>query len=303
MPELDTSTAKLTRFYGELSPSLRTVKESLAVAGIDPAQPRARDLYERDIDCHNLGMYPMLERLAEIVAEYGVPTQDDAVLDLGCGIGGPSRFLADRFDCSVLGVDLLSLRIELAEALAELTNMRGRVSYRVADATDLDMPDQSFDQVWMLDVSIHIRNKRALFGEIARVLRPDGLMVMHEQTGPLPAAMRPVMRQAPYIAPSLPQLIRYVEDAGLRILTWRDTTSIVIEYFLKMRNLVLNASESQDSRRKSGIPILDGYIETLAQLGGRTGAVVARRTGTRENFEPRSSHPRCVRKDEGTRDR
>ena len=279
MPERDTSTAKLARFYGEMSPTLETVKESLAVAGIDPEQPRASDLYERDIDCHNLGMYRMLERLAEIVAEYGAPTGYDAVLDLGCGIGGPSRFLADRFGCSVLGVDLLSLRIELAEALAELTNVRGRVSYRVADATNLDLPDESCDQVWMLDVSMHIRDKRALFSEIARVLRPDGLMVMHEQTGPLPAAMRPVMRQAPYIAPSLPQLIRYVENTVLRTLTWRDTTSFVIEYFLKMRNLVLNASESQDSRRQTGIPILDGYIETLAHLGGRTGALIAKRTG------------------------
>jgi ubiquinone/menaquinone biosynthesis C-methylase UbiE len=279
MAELAASTIKLTKFYGEMSPSLDTVKESLVVAGIDPEQPRARDLYERDIDCHNLGMYRMLERLAEIVAEHGGPTSSEQVLDLGCGIGGPSRFLADHFGCAVLGVDLLSLRVELAEALAELTNMRGRVSYRVADATDLDLPDEMFDQVWMLDVSMHIRNKRALFGEIARVLRQGGLMVMHEQTGPLPAAMRPVMRQAPYIAPSLPQLVRYVEDAGLRMLTWRDTTSIVIEFFLKMRNQVLNASESQDSRRKTGIPILDGYIETLAHLGGRTGALIARRTG------------------------
>ena len=277
MPEL-AATTKLTKFYGEMSPSLDTVKESLVVAGIDPEQPRASDLYERDIDCHNLGMYRMLARLAEIVAEYGAPTPNDKVLDLGCGIGGPSRFLADRFGCTVLGVDLLSLRVELAAALAELTNMRGRVSYRVADATDLDLPDQSFDQVWMLDVSMHIRDKRALFNEIARVLPPNGLMVMHEQTGPLPAAMRPVMRQAPYIAPSLPQLVRYVEDAGLRMLTWQDTTSIVIEYFVRMRNLVLDASEAQDSRRQTGIPILDGYIETLAHLGGRTGALIATRT-------------------------
>jgi ubiquinone/menaquinone biosynthesis C-methylase UbiE len=261
-----------------MSPSLDTVRTSLEVAGVDPDHPRASDLYERDIDCHNLGMYRMLEVLADVAAQYGAPTAGNEVLDLGCGIGGPSRFLADRFGCSVLGVDLLSLRIELAEALADLTNMRGQVSYRVADATDLDLPDQSFDQVWMLDVSMHIRNKRALFAEIARVLRPDRLMVMHEQTGPLPTAMRPATRQAPYIAPSLPQLLRYIEDAGLRILTWRDTTSIVIEFFLKMRNQVLNAPESQDSRRKTGIPILDGYIETLAHLGGRTGAVIARRT-------------------------
>ena len=220
----------------------------------------------------------MLERLADVTIEYGAPGAEDSVLDLGCGIGGPGRFLVDRFGCSVIGVDLLPLRVELAEALTAMTGMDDRVSYRVEDATDLHLPARSFAQVWMLDVSMHIRNKRALFTEIARVLQPGGLMVMHEQTGPLPPAMRPVMRQAPYIAPSLPQLIRYVEDSGLRILTWRDSTELVLDYFLTMRSLVLDTTDPRSSQRETGIPILDGYIETLARLGGRSGILIARRT-------------------------
>ena len=271
------STAKLTKFYGVMSPSLDTVKESLAAAGVDTEHPRAGDLYRRDIDCHNLGMHRMLEVLADVVAEYDAPTSQDMLLDLGCGIGGPGRFLVDRFGCSIVGVDLLPLRVELAQSLTEMTGMAGRISYRVANATDLGLSDRSFAQVWMLDVSMHIRNKRALFAEIARVLRPNGLMVMHEQTGPLPPAMRPVMRQAPYIAPSLPQLIRYVEDAELRMLTWRDTTNVALDYFLDMRNLLLSTSEPAASQRETGIPILDGYIETLGNLGGRTGLLIARR--------------------------
>jgi ubiquinone/menaquinone biosynthesis C-methylase UbiE len=278
MPETAASTLKLTKFYGEMSPSLDTVKEALAAAGVTAEHPDARDLYQRDIDCHNLGMHRMLERLAEVTAEYGTPGPQESVLDLGCGIGGPGRFLADRFGSSVVGVDLLPLRVELAQALTAMTGMGDRVSYRVEDATDLHFPASSFAQVWMLDVSMHIRNKRALFTEIARVLRPGGLMVMHDQTGPLPPAMRPVMRQAPYIAPSLPQMIRYVEDSGLRMLTWRDSTELVLDYFLNMRNLVLDTSEPRSSQRETGIPILDGYIQTLARDGGRTGILIARRT-------------------------
>jgi ubiquinone/menaquinone biosynthesis C-methylase UbiE len=278
MPESAASTARLTKFYSELSPSLPTVKAALTGAGVDTDHPRACDLYQRDIDCHNLGMYRMLVLLAEVVGEYGTPGPSDAVLDLGCGIGGPGRFLAERFGCSVLGIDVLPLRVELAESLTNMTGLSDRVSYRVEDATDLRLADDSFAQVWMLDVSMHIRDKRALFAQIARVLQSDGLMVMHEQSGPLPAAMRPVMRQAPYVAPSLPQLIRYVEGAGLRMLTWRDTTDIVVDYFLNMRNLVLESSEPRDSRRETGIPILDGYLETFAHLGGRSGILIARRT-------------------------
>ena len=48
MPDTTTATSKLTRFYGELSPSLETVKQALAFAGVDTEHPRARDLYVRE---------------------------------------------------------------------------------------------------------------------------------------------------------------------------------------------------------------------------------------------------------------
>jgi ubiquinone/menaquinone biosynthesis C-methylase UbiE len=178
----------------------------------------------------------------------------------------------------VIGIDVVPLRAEIADALAAMTAMTDRVSYRVADATALDFDDASFAQAWMLDVSIHIRDKRALFREIARVLRLGGLLVMHEQTGPLPRAMSPVIREAPYFAPSLPRLIDYIEDAGLRVLTWRDTTRFAVDYFQSMRDLLLGEGQTPESDGKTGIPILDGYLETFAELDGRTGLLVASRT-------------------------
>jgi ubiquinone/menaquinone biosynthesis C-methylase UbiE len=282
MPQATASTTRLTKFYGEISPSLDSILSALAAAGVDLDHVQASDLYERDLDCHNLGMHRMLEVLVDVAAEYRVPTSDDTLLDLGCGMGGPGRFLADRFGCSLIGVDLLPPRVELAQTLTNLTGMSDRISYRVADATDLHFEDNSFEHVWMLDVSMHIRDKQALFAEIARVLRPDGSLVIHEQTGPLPKAMQPVMRQAPYIAPSLPQLIRYVEGAGLRMLTWLDTTDRVLDYFLRIRSMLGDASEPVSDalgaeQREHGGAVLNGYIETLANLGGRTGLLVATR--------------------------
>jgi ubiquinone/menaquinone biosynthesis C-methylase UbiE len=278
VPESTANTAKLAKFYGDLSPTVETVREALTIAGTDPDHARARDLYERDLDCHNLGMFRMVEFAADVAAEYGAPEAGDLVLDVGCGIGGPSRYFADRFGCSVIGIDVVPVRTEVAQELTAMTGMGDRVSYRVADATALDFDDASFAQAWMLDVSIHIRDKRTLFREIARVLRPGGLLVMHEQAGPLPRAMAPVVREAPYIAPSLPQLIRYIEDAGLRMLTWRDTTSIAVDYFLGMRDLLVGHTEPRESDVRTGIALLDGYLETFAEHNGRTGVLVARRT-------------------------
>jgi ubiquinone/menaquinone biosynthesis C-methylase UbiE len=280
MTKAAASTTRLSRFYGQLS-SLDGILAAAAAAGLDPERMQARDLYVRSLDCHNLGMFKVLQLVADVAAEYGTPRSDEKVLDLGCGLGGPGRFLVDQYGCSVVGVDLLPLRIDIAQALTERVGLSDRISYRVADATDLGVDSASFAQVWMLDVSMHIRDKQALFAEIARVLQPGGLLVMHEQTGPLPDAMRPVMRQAPYIAPSLPQLIRYVEGAGLRLLTWRDTTELVVEYFREMRAMFGDAdafaATTEGRAPDHGLAILDGYLEALANLGGRTGVLIARR--------------------------
>jgi ubiquinone/menaquinone biosynthesis C-methylase UbiE len=285
-------TLRLTDFYGALSPSVDSILSTLRAAGVDTDSVTAKDLYQRDLDCHNLGMHAMLGVLAEVVAQHSAPTPNDSVLDVGCGLGGRGRFLVDRFGCAVVGIDLLPLRTERAQALSDLTGMGDRTSYEVADATHMRFDDGVFSQAWMLDVSIHTRAKQALFAEIARVLRPGGLLVMHDQTGPLPPAMRPLKRQAPYIAPSLPQLVRVVEGAGLRVLTWRDTTGRVLEYFVGLQAMLTETSREVStalgpSGHDRAAALLAAYIETLGNLGGRTGILIASRPG--QNMLPRAS--------------
>ena len=272
---------RLTTFYAAMTPSLDTIRGLLAASGVDPSAVRAPDLYERDLDCHNIGVHAMLEQIASVMAEYGAPTEDQVVLDIGCGLGGPGRFLVERFACSVVGIDALALRTKLAEELSDLTGMSERISYRVADATRTKLPERSFSHAWMLDVGVHIRDKAALFGEIARVLEPDGLLVMHDQLGPLPKSMAPVRRRAPYYAPSFLQLVRYIENAGLRLLTWRDTTDRAVEYFRALR-AVLDAagpatSPAEQRQRNRGAAVLTAYLETLSGPDGRTGTLVARK--------------------------
>ena len=276
--ELTTDVARLTAFYGAMS-SLDGILASLATAGVDTTQLRARDLYCRDLDCHNLGMRQMLDVLVGVAGEYRTLSSGDTVLDVGCGMGGPGRFLVDRFGCSVVGIDVLPLRVDIAQALTDLTKLSDRITYHVADATDVPVEVGSVDEVWMLDVALHIRDKRALFAEIARVLRPGGLLIMHDQMAPIPKSMRAVTRQAPYLALPLPRLIRTIQDAGLRVLTWRDTTERVLAYFEKVRARLADTasppSEAVRSGQQHALGIVDGYIAALADLGSSTGILVA----------------------------
>ena len=270
---------RLSRFYGAMT-SLDSIVAAITSQGLDVGQLKATDLYTRGLDCHNLGGYAQLEGIGVAVAGIDAPVAEDTVLDVGCGLGGPSRFIADRFGCRVVGVDLLPVRIDAARALAEMTGSTDRVDNRVADAVALPFEAARFAQVWMMDASIHVRDKAALFGEIARVLRPGGLLVLHDQMGPLPRAMSPAKRAAPYLAPSLTQFIRIVESAGFRLLLWQDTTEQVLEYFHNRRQLAATFDVSSiggpdGQRARHGLALLAGYVKTLESPAGRTGILIA----------------------------
>jgi ubiquinone/menaquinone biosynthesis C-methylase UbiE len=259
--------------------SIDGVIAAIDAEGLDRNRLTAADVYTKGFDCHNLGGFAQLERVTLTAASVEQPNDTDRLLDVGCGIGGPSRFLADRYGCRVVGIDLLQVRVEAARALTEMTRFGDKVEYRVADALALPFDDGSFAQAWIIDASIHVRNKPALFAELARVVRSGGLLVLHDQLGPLSVAMRPAKRAAPYVALSLPQMIRVVEAAGFRVEVWRDTTTHTLAWFHHLRERLAARAPSggDDDSGPLGHAVLDGYIETLEGPDGRTGILVARR--------------------------
>ena len=79
-------TRRLTTFYERMS-SLDMILGSLAAEHLDTERVQARDLYTRSLDCQNLGMFPMLEVLAGVVAEYGAPVPRTSCLTSAAGPG------------------------------------------------------------------------------------------------------------------------------------------------------------------------------------------------------------------------
>ena len=69
-------------------------------------------------------------------------------LDVGAGLGGPARFLAERFAVDVTGVDVTAAFVERAEALTRDAGLAGRVRFVRADATALPFADGAFDVGW-----------------------------------------------------------------------------------------------------------------------------------------------------------
>jgi len=102
------------------------------------------------------------------------------VLDVGCGIGGTSRYLANKLKSSgseVTGITLSPKQVERATALAKERGL-DNVSFRVMDALAMEFEDNSFDLVWACESGEHMPDKKKYVEEMMRVLKPGGTLVV-----------------------------------------------------------------------------------------------------------------------------
>lgn len=101
-----------------------------------------------------------------------------SVVDVGCGIGGSSRYLAKKFGASCVGITLSPVQAERANALAAAQGLADKVSFQVADALEQPFPDGQFDLVWSMESGEHMPNKPKFVGELARVAAPGGTIII-----------------------------------------------------------------------------------------------------------------------------
>ena len=206
--------------------------EKLGVAGKDIDKLAVDDLAPADA-FHIRGRKATLEA-AELVDFQ--PTH--RILDVGCGLGGTARFLADRYGCHVVGVDCTSEYIATGNKLTELVGLSGLVQLCQGDALKLSFEEASFDCVWTEHVQMNIGDKDGFYDQIAKVLKPGGAFLFHEVfRGPGSSPIYPV----PWAENSSMSLLTSeaearvtVEQAGLEVKEWVNKTSESVEFFRKM---------------------------------------------------------------------
>ncbi|KAL3798673.1 hypothetical protein HJC23_004424, partial [Cyclotella cryptica] len=105
--------------------------------------------------------------------------QGAKVLDVGCGFGGTSRYLADKLgpNADVTGITLSPNQVKRGTELAEERGL-SNVKFTVMNALEMDFPDNSFDIVWACESGEHMPDKEAYINEMMRVLKPGGKFIM-----------------------------------------------------------------------------------------------------------------------------
>jgi MPBQ/MSBQ methyltransferase len=180
------------------------------------------------VDEFHGGQRPATIQLAELAGIKG----GERVLDVGSGLGRPSRYLAWRYGCRVSGVDVTAEFCRVALMLTRRTGLEGRVDYRQGDALDLPFEDRSFDVVWSQNAAMNIADRDRLYREIWRMLKPGGRLALQEvAAGPGGPPHYPVQwAREPGISFLVsPETTRAkLEAAGFRVVAWVDTTEAAL---------------------------------------------------------------------------
>ncbi len=100
------------------------------------------------------------------------------ILDVGCGIGGSSLYLANKFNAHSTGITLSPVQATRATERALEFHQQDSSRFLVANAQDMPFADNSFDLVWSLESGEHMPDKTKFLQECYRVLKPGGNLIM-----------------------------------------------------------------------------------------------------------------------------
>jgi len=185
------------------------------------------------------------------------------IIDIGSGLGGPARTLAEQFDVRVKGIDLTEEYCSVATELTKIVGLGARVSFEHGNALNLPFEDAAFDVAWTQQSCMNIASKDQMIAEVSRILKSGGTFVFQEVlAGENP---EPLLIPVPWASDAgmsflwTPRdLKKLIEDYGFIEKKWIDVTPKYIEEYRAL------AAKTADTNAR---PILGAHL----MLGDRSG--------------------------------
>jgi SAM-dependent methyltransferase len=253
---------EVARHYAQSDLS-RTVLDALRSLGKDVEALEPADL--SPVDEFHSGWAPLTVELTRTL-ELAPPL---AVLDVGSGIGGPARYLAQTYGCDVTGIDLTPAFVALASDLTARTGLADRVRFVEGSALALPFEDGRFDLATMNHVGMNIADKARVFAEARRVLRPGGRFVvfdlMRAAEGELPMPMPWADTAATSFVEPPARYRALLGAAGFTVTRERDWSGFVLDVAAEMRARI----------EKEGVPVLGVHLLLGPTARERLGRAVA----------------------------
>lgn len=131
-----------------------------------------------DLGAPNTDRHAAQVRTVEELARFAELAPGGRVLDVGCGVGASSIYLAATRDFHTLGITLSSAQAKRATEKARAAGVDERCHFEVRDAMSSGLADASFDIVWALESCELMPDKATFLRECFRVLKPGGKIVV-----------------------------------------------------------------------------------------------------------------------------
>ena len=249
-----TDPTNVLRHYGH-SDILAKLEAALIASGLGESRLSPADLAPLD-QFHTRGMAATIELGAALGIEPGAHG-----IDIGSGLGGPSRYLASKFGCHVQGVDLSHAFVEAATYLAKRTGLDNDVAYDCADALALPYDGERFDFAWTQHVAMNIADRPRLYSEVYRVLKPGGQFAAYDVVAgaggephfPVPWSRTP---ETSFLVTS-GAMRAALEQAGFGVVTWEDRTQAGVDWFAEQQEA---RAAAQATGRGANVPPLGLHV-------------------------------------------
>jgi sterol 24-C-methyltransferase len=156
------------------------------------------------------------------------------VLDVGCGVGGPMRAIARFSGATIVGVNNNQYQITRGDKYNADARLAHQCRFQKADFMSLPFEDGLFDAVYAIEATCHAPDRRMLFTEIARVMKPGAHFAGYEwctteKYEPANSEHRSIKDgidkgNAAHLVP-MPDILAALEAAGLEVITSGDRAS------------------------------------------------------------------------------
>ncbi len=219
-----------------------------------------------------------IDLIEELLSWSDVHTSKNApqkILDVGCGIGGSTLYLTQKFSQTVTnahGITLSPVQASRATERAEEMNLGQKIKFEVANALEMPFADNSFDLVWSLESGEHMPDKGKFLQECYRVLKPGGKLILatwcHRPTnfppGELTIEERTHLEKIyqvyclPYVI-SLPEYENITRECGFNNICSDDWSKAVAPFW----NVVIDSAITPQAvigLLKAGLPTINAAL-------------------------------------------
>lgn len=166
----------------------------------------------------------------------GIPLQGKKILDVGCGLGGPARYLAEKYDVDIIGIDIEPDVIIKAQSIHATASLKGTLSFSLVEKNDFPFREASFDLIFGNVSWLHVENKPFFFKKLFPLLKTGGYILSSDWMHTTPYYSEDLQRflsidELNYSLTTQRDYEKALRDAGFEILFSEDVSEFMIKEF------------------------------------------------------------------------